>query len=256
MHRLRCAILVVVICGILISDCQAGPVVSVTVLDDVFSIGDDVEFWATAANRTHEFDVDIYLSGTTDGATMYLGPSGWTTEAVPLFAGFLMPQLTEPTIYRLTTIKAGEPPSVLNKATTLKIWITPSNVGELVYSEDETSFSVAPEGFVAIPSGRFMMGTGFTPNPREREVPHKVCLSSFFMAETETTVSDFSQFLNAAGATLDEAWIFGPNGVKWGHYLTMPIKFVDGVFAAEPGCDDYPADVHFAGAEAYSLWKG
>ena len=255
MKKISGMLLLAAVLALLTGLVTAGPVADIMVKSDVFTIGDDIDVWVTAVNPTHEFEVDIYLAGTTDGGRMCLGASGWTTEIVPLFAGFLMPQFTGPVLLRLATIEAGELPAPPNKGCTLKLWITPSNVNEMVYCEDEASFSVAPEGFVAIPSGRFLMGTGFTTNPHERVVPHKVCLTSFFVAETETTVSEFAAFLNDAGATLDGGTIAGPDGEKWA-YLTMPIEFENGVFAPEPGCEDNPADVRYAGAEAYVLWKG
>ncbi|MBN2207847.1 MAG: SUMF1/EgtB/PvdO family nonheme iron enzyme [Candidatus Coatesbacteria bacterium] len=255
MCRLLHAVFMACACWLLASQGVAGPAADIMVASDVFTIGDDIEVWVTAVNPTHESEVDVYLAATADGGTMYLGLSGWTTENVPLFAGFLMPQFMAPVLQRLATIEAGGLVAPPNKKCTLKLWLTASNVREMVYCEDEASFSVAPQGFVAVPSGRFVMGTSDTPNWDARMVPHKVCLNSFFMGETETTISEFAGFLNAAGATLVEGRILGPEGEKWA-YLEMPIEFEDGVFRPTPGYEDTPASVRRLGAEAYAVWMG
>ena len=256
MHKLWCAMFVAAICGIMLNQALAGPVADIMVVNDVFTIGDDIDVWVTAVNPTHEFEIDVYLMATTDGSTAYLTPSGWGSEQKPFIAGYMMPQLTEPVTLRLASVTAGQIPAFAGKKCRLKLWVTPSNVPEMVYCEDEVTFSVAPEGFVAIPSGRFMMGTGHTPCPFLDQVPHKVCLTSFFAAETETTVADFAAFLNEAGATVADCDVVGPDGGRWAYRGSLAVDFNDGVFTPKAGYEDYPATVRYVGAAAYVASMG
>jgi len=252
----RNVVLGAVALGLLATAVLAGPVADIMTVNDVFTIGDDIDVWVTAVNPTHGFEIDVYLTATTVGSTTYLTSSGWRSEQGPFIAGYMMPQLAEPVTLRLASITAGQTPASAGKQCTLKLWITPSNVPEMVYCEDEAAFSVAPQGFVAIPSGRFMMGTGHTACPLPGQVPHKVCLNSFFIAETETTVTDFAAFLNSAGATVDGCDIVGPDGGRWAYRGGLLIDFEDGVFAPTPGYEDNPVVVYYGGAEAYVLSMG
>jgi len=255
------AAVVILICICVLADAYARPVADMLVICDVFTPGDEISVWVTAVNPTHEFEIDVYLSGVTNDSTLYLSPSGWGTEEVPFIAGYMMPQFAEPLTLKLASVTAGQPPSQPGQRCTLRLWLTPSNVPEMVYSEDEAAFSTAPDGFVAIPSGRFMMGTGNKSQWAEAEVPHRVCIHSFFIAKTETTYRDFVQFLNAVGASsADGHSIVSPEGKQWGDYgdgYTLHMEYFDGLFRTIPGYEDHPAIVRIPMcSQAYATFYG
>jgi len=248
------AVAVLALLGSIVS---AGPVAHIMVICDAFTPGDEISVWITAVNPTHEFEIDVYLSAATEDTTLYLSASGWGIEEVPFIAGYTMPQFGEPLTLKLASITAGELPSPAGQRCRLRLWLTPSNVPEMVYSEDEAVFSTAAEGFVAVPSGRFVMGTGNKDEwYMEIEVPHNVCLNSFFIRRHETTNEEFADFMNDAGGQVDEFGCFrGSDGELWA-LGNLEVELTDERFRAVAGYERHPAKIRRGGARAYASFNG
>ena len=251
--------LMVIVVGILCpAGAFAGPMASLLVRSDVFTPGDEVEFWVTAVNWVHDFVVDVYLVAESGGMVWYLGPGGWKHGRTALISALALPQFESPVLVKLASAEAGEVPLAAGKRATVRLVLTPSGVPDMVYCEDEVEFSVAPEGFVAIPSGRFLMGCADYPYQTGSEIPrHKVCLHSYFIARTETTVEEYAEFLNEMGLKPDEEGeVYGPEGHP---LLALPwrwFEYKDGHFQAVPGCEELPCFVTWYGAQRFCEWRG
>lgn len=265
MNSIRIGVVAFVFCVSCMSIAFAGPMADIMVPSNVFTIGDVIDVSVMAVNPTHEFEVDVYLSGKVGDTTWYLEPSGWTLNVAPLLSNFMVPQFTEPLLLRLGQLQAGVAPALPGEKCTLTLQVTASNVPEMVYCQDCASFSVAPDGFVAIPSCRFVMGTDHPRPGHEAEVQHKVCLHSFFIAETEPTYREFCDFLNDVGALYYDDPVLGhvahsPDGKEfWAAMkasIAMHLEWADGVFYPSPGFEEHPAVMRNLGCEAYSAWKG
>ena len=82
-------------------------------------------------------------------------------------------------------------------------WTVPeAQPAETVYTPEPVMQSAAPaeldDGFVLIPSGRYLMGSPETENWRiEDEAQHEVSVSAFFIDPYETTQADFARLMGA-----------------------------------------------------------
>ncbi|HEX5471998.1 MAG TPA: SUMF1/EgtB/PvdO family nonheme iron enzyme [Lacipirellulaceae bacterium] len=85
--------------------------------------------------------------------------------------------------------------------------------------------------FIRIGGGEFKMGRNDGENSDERP-EHVVELSSFYVARTPTTNSQFVRFLNEADISPDDYFV--PDA----HFLTPSIKRADGKWFCSAGCED------------------
>lgn len=122
------------------------------------------------------------------------------------------------------------------------------------YTEDSCGVDIE---LVAVKGGEFNMGcSGDNPDCGIDEQPeHEVVVDDFYISQFEITNAQFCAFLNSAGV--------GANASKNGKQLIAldqklsQIKFMNGKFVPEQGCDNYPVvEVSWFGAAAFCKWAG
>ena len=105
--------------------------------------------------------------------------------------------------------------------------------------EHRTNSTPAPDNFILVEGGVFMMGRSDIGNPTDTvwgpQYPaHRVTVGKFYVAPTETTVAEYAECVKAAKCTAPSDWRDG-----------------------EPpeGKDNYPVvNISFADAKGYAVW--
>lgn len=143
----------------------------------------------------------------------------------------------------------------MNTARTFyKAMLKKMNVPEVDYKSNAIIINSKSVGIekVSIRGGEFVMGDKYNDGDQPM---HKVFISDFEMAKTETTNAQFVQFLNDKG--IDSTAVFNSKNMLYavGQYSKIRIK--NGKWFTLEGFNNHPLiNVTWWGANEYSLWAG